>query len=214
MLYKRGNECLITTMPSDLYPVDGALKAKEIVDVLEEEDSHVQHSVLFDDEEEMTEEETSSLKRPILEECSSATSRTPSTIRRVREEKVTDEQAANLTAGGVVFLPQKSNRGCALESALTQLSEDNCWYWPNPETGARVSGLHNIIHMVGKLTCCVNTPGAPCCDTTYPNHCLCDEINTKEDFKRCLNKCVPGECSFSVNLGEQRILCETLESSC
>ena len=38
MLYKRGNECLITTMPSDLYPVDGALKAKEIVDVLEEED--------------------------------------------------------------------------------------------------------------------------------------------------------------------------------
>ena len=103
MLYKRGDECLITTMPSDLYPVDGALKAKEIVDVLEEEDLRVQHSVLFGS----FFVENDSLKQPILQECSSAT------IRRVREEKVTDEQKATLEDGGVVFVPHKSNTECA-----------------------------------------------------------------------------------------------------
>ena len=68
MLFKRGNQCLITTIPSNFYPVDGALGMKEIVDVLKEEDSLVQHSVLLD-EGEMTAAEASSLRPPILEEC-------------------------------------------------------------------------------------------------------------------------------------------------
>ena len=182
MLYKRGDQCLITTIPSDLYPVDGALKAKEIVDVLEEEDLRVQHSVLFGS----FFVENDSLKQPILQECSSAT------IRRVREEKVTDEQKATLEDGGVVFVPHKSKRTCVTKSALRNISEDNSWYWPNPDTGVEVA-VHNIIHMVDHLTCCVNTPGAPCCDTTYPNLCLCDDINTQQNFGTCL--------------GEQRILC-------
>ena len=49
MLFKRGDQCLITTIPSDFYPVDGALGMKEIVDVVKEEDSLVQHSVVLDE---------------------------------------------------------------------------------------------------------------------------------------------------------------------
>ena len=110
MLFKRGDQCLITTIPSDFYPVDGALALKEIVDVVKEEDSLVKHSVLLD-EGEMTADEASSLGQPIKEECSPS-SRTPSTIRRVREATVTEEQAATLDNGGVVLLPQQSSRSC------------------------------------------------------------------------------------------------------
>ena len=112
MLFKRGDQCLITTIPSDFYPVDGALALKEIVDVVKEEDSLVKHSVLLDLGE-MTADEASSLKQPIKEECSPS-SRTPSTIRRVREVNVTEEQAATLANGGVVLLPQQSTRGCTI----------------------------------------------------------------------------------------------------
>ena len=110
MLFKRGDQCLITTIPSDFYPVDGALALKEIVDVVEEQDSLVKNSVLLD-EGEMTADEASSLKQPIKEECSPS-SRTPSTIRRVREEKLTEQQAKALDNGGVVKLTQESNRAC------------------------------------------------------------------------------------------------------
>ena len=103
---------MITTIPSDFYPVDGALALKEIVDVVKEEDSLVKHSVLLD-EGEMTADEASSLGQPIKEECSPS-SRTPSTIRRVREATVTEEQATTLDNGGVVLLPQKSSRGCSI----------------------------------------------------------------------------------------------------
>ena len=110
MLFKRGNQCLITTIPNDFYPVDGALGMKEIIDVVTEQDSIVQHSVLLD-EGEMTADEVSSLRPPILEECSPSTS---PTFRRVTEAKVTSEQAATLEDGGVVFLPQESNRACSI----------------------------------------------------------------------------------------------------
>ena len=110
MLFKRGNQCLITTLPSNFYPVDVALGMKEIVDVVREEDSLVQHSVLLDGGE-MTAAEVSSLKQPILDECSPSTS---PTFRRVTEAKVTAEQAATLEDGGVVFLPQESTRACSI----------------------------------------------------------------------------------------------------
>ena len=129
MLFKRGDRCLITTIPSDFYPVDGALGMKEIVDVVKEEDSLVQHSVLLD-EGEMTAAEVSSLRPPILEECSPPTS---PTFRRVREAKVSAEQAATLEGGGVVFLPQKSSRACSIMVTTVQsilllqsLSSDCC----------------------------------------------------------------------------------------
>ena len=129
MLFKRGDQCLITTIPSDFYPVDGALGMKEIVDVVKEEDSLVQHSVLLD-EGEMTAAEVSSLRPPILEECSPPTS---PTFRRVREAKVSAEQAATLEGGGVVFLPQKSSRACSIMVTTVQsilllqsLSSDCC----------------------------------------------------------------------------------------
>ena len=101
---------MITTLPSNFYPVDGALGMKEIVDVVKEEDSLVQHSILLDGGE-MTAAEASSLRPPILEECSPSTS---PTFRRVTEAKVTAEQAATLEDGGVVFLPQESTRGCGI----------------------------------------------------------------------------------------------------
>merc|ERR1712037_377028 len=136
MLFKRGDQCLITTIPSDFYPVDGALALKEIVDVVEEQDSLVKHSVLLD-EGEMTADEASSLGQPIKEECFPS-GRTPSTIRRVTEAKVTEEQAAILDNGGIVLLPQQSSRACTKKTAVIK-SASNSWYWPNPETGAQVS---------------------------------------------------------------------------
>ena len=108
MLYKRGNHCSITTIPSGFYPVDGALGMREIVDVLEEEDSLVHHSVLLD-EGEMSNGEILVLHPQIQEECLAASS-----LRRVKEKKVTSEEAQTLQDGGVVFLPQASTRGCAV----------------------------------------------------------------------------------------------------
>ena len=106
MLFKRGKQCLITTIPDGFYPLDGAIGMDEIVDVLTEQDFQVQHSVLLD---EGTAAEASSLKPPIQEECNSS-----STIRRVTEEKLTAEQAASLENGGVVFLPQESRSTCGI----------------------------------------------------------------------------------------------------
>ena len=117
MLFKRGDQCLITTIPDGFYPVDGALGMNEIVDVLTEEDFQVQHHVLLD-EGEMTAAEASSLKPPIQEECSNA-----SKIRRVTEAKLTVEQATTLEDGGVVLLPQQSSWACSLAvSTLSDLS--------------------------------------------------------------------------------------------
>ena len=113
MLFKRGDQCLITTIPDGFYPVDGALGMLEIDDVLNEQDSLMKHSVLLDGGE-MTADEVSSLRPPILEECSPSSFRTPSTIRRVTEAKVTVEQAATLEDGGVILLPQQSSRACAV----------------------------------------------------------------------------------------------------
>ena len=80
MLFKRGDQCLITNIPSDFYPVEGALALalNEIVDVVKEEDSLVKHSVLLD-KREMTADEASSLGQPIKEECSPSTSTSSST---------------------------------------------------------------------------------------------------------------------------------------
>ena len=81
---------------------------REIVDVLEEEDSLVHHSVLLD-EGEMSNGEILVLHPQIQEECLAASS-----LRRVKEKKVTSEEAQTLQDGGVVFLPQASTRGCAV----------------------------------------------------------------------------------------------------
>ena len=108
MLFKKGDQCLITTIPNNFYPVDGALGMKEIVDVVKEQDSLVQHSLLLD-EGEITTSEVDHLGSPILAECAPST-----TFRRVAEAKVTAEQAKTLEDGDVVFLPQESNRACSI----------------------------------------------------------------------------------------------------
>lgn len=107
MLLKQGTECLITEVPPRSFPVDGALGMKEIVDVVTEQDIIVQHSVLLD-EGELTSQEESNLKQPIREECAHNTA----TLRRVKQTKVSAEQVATLEDGGVVFLPESSTRGC------------------------------------------------------------------------------------------------------
>ena len=107
MLFKKDNECLITEVPRRSFPVDGALGMKEIVDVVTEQDIIVQHSVLLD-EGELTSQEESNLKQPIREECAHNTA----TLRRVKQTRVSAEQVATLEEGGVVFLPESSTRGC------------------------------------------------------------------------------------------------------
>ena len=109
MLLKKGNECLITEVPPRSFPVDGALGMKEIVDVVTEQDIIVQHSVLLD-EGELTSQEESNLKQPIREECAHNTA----TLRRVKQTKVSAQQVATLEDGGVVFLPESSTRGCKI----------------------------------------------------------------------------------------------------
>jgi len=187
---------LITTIPSDFNPVDGALGLKEIVDVVEEQDSLVKHSVLLD-EGEMTADEVSSLGQPIKEECTPS-SRTPPTIRRVTEAKVTEEQAAILDDGGVIFLPQKSSRSCPIKKALTvniTNGKNKGWYWPNPETEAYIA-LKIIIKQVMSLTCCVDTDEGvgPCCKVSHPDLCLCRNITTQIDFLRCKGDILSATC--------------------
>ena len=115
MLFKRNNQCLITTIPNNFYPVDGALGMKEIVDVVKEQDSLVQHSVLLN-EGEMTMDEVDQLGKPILAECPRS-----NTFWRVIEAKVTAEQATTLEDGGVVFLPQESDRACNIIVRLCRI---------------------------------------------------------------------------------------------
>ena len=194
MLFKKGDQCLITTIPTGFYPIDGALGMKEIVDVLEEKDSLVEHSALID-EGAMT---GASLKPPIKEECSA------SFIRKVTPTKLTTEQAAILEEGGVVLLPQISTGGCTLKVSMTELylvnvpmkmfnyfqkalistSTKSSWYWPNQGTGSEVA-LKKTLHDVKHLTCCANPLGQgasqPCCK----NLCLCDKITSRKNFLDC-----------------------------
>ena len=110
MLFKKGDQCLIATIPNGFFPIDGALGMKEIVDVLEEKDYLVEHSALID-EGAMT---GASLKPPIQGECSA------SFMRKVTPTKLTTEQAAILEEGGVVLLPQISTGGCTVRVSFTQ----------------------------------------------------------------------------------------------
>ena len=68
----------------------------------------------------------------------------------------------------------------------------SCWYWPNNGTGKEVA-LHNVIHGVEQLSCCVNTLGAPgpCCTEQHPDLCLCEDIITPQDFQECLGEPAP-----------------------
>ena len=77
----------------------------------------------------------------------------------------------------------------SFQAAVTNSSAAAGWYWPNPGTQDRVA-LHNVVRKVEKLTCCLNTPGAfgPCCDTSHPDLCLCEDINTQQDFLNCLGE--------------------------
>jgi len=174
MLFKKGDQCLITTIPAGFYPIDGALGMKEIVDVLEKKDSLVEHSALID-EGPMT---GASLKPPIQEECSA------SFIRKVTPTKLTTEQAAILEEGGVVLLSQISTGGCTLRKALISTSAKSSWYWPNQGTGSEVA-LKKTLHDVKHLTCCANPLGQgasqPCCK----NLCLCDKITSRKNFLDC-----------------------------
>ena len=102
---------------------------KEIVDVVTDQDSLVHHSVLLD-QGEMTTGEVASLRPPILEECPASTA---STFKRVKEEKVTAEQAATLDVGGVVFLPQESSRGCAV-----MVKNQECQIYPSSSNTFRL----------------------------------------------------------------------------
>ena len=104
MLFKKGDQCLIATIPSGFFPIDGALGMKEIADVIEEQDYLEEHSALMD-EGTMT---GTSLKPPIKEECSALSTR------RVTPTKLTTEQASILEKGGVVLLPQVTKAGCSV----------------------------------------------------------------------------------------------------
>ena len=201
MLFKRGNHCLITTIPSGFYPVDGALGMKEIVDVLEEEDFRVQHSVLLD-EGEMSSGEVLKLQSPIRDECPEGSSQ-----RRVKEKKVTSDQARTLEDGGVIFLPEPSTGDCTVKvnmklndlhwqvtpfsqtSMITDSSGASSWYWPSPSNDKDVA-VHHVIHGVEQLSCCATRSGIaePCCTIQRADLCLCDDINNSKDFRKCLGK--------------------------
>ena len=188
-MFKKGDQCLITTIPTGFYPIDGALGMKEIVDVLEEKDSLVEHSALID-EGAMTD---ASLKPPIKEECSA------SFIRKVTPTKLTTEQASILEEGGVVLLPQIAKAGCTLrvgstayghkiecnffQKALTSTSTKSSWYWPNTDTGSEVA-LKKTVHDVKQLSCCPDQ----CCKTVNPGLCSCDKINNRKNFLDCLGR--------------------------
>ena len=91
---------------------------KEIVDLVTEQDIIVQHSVLLD-EGELTSQEESNLKQPIREECAHNTAK----LRRVKQTRVSAEQVATLEEGGVVFLPEYSTRGCNVMVIFVFLSK-------------------------------------------------------------------------------------------
>merc|ERR1719450_737608 len=151
MLFVRGGQCLITTVPDGFYPLNGALGMHEIVGVLTEQDFQEQYSVLLD-QGEMTPAEMTSLAPPILDGCQPNHARMGG-IRRVTEAKLTVDQAATLEDGGVVLLPEYSNSTCM--KALIPKSARNSWYWPNSDTGAKVA-LQKIIYDVAELFLCDN----------------------------------------------------------
>jgi len=183
MLFKKGDQCLIATIPSGFFPIDGALGMKEIADVIEEQDYLEEHSALMD-EGAMT---GTSLKPPIKEECSA------SFTRRVTPTKLTTEQASILEEGGIVLHPQVTKAGCSVRKALISTSATSAsWYWPNTDTGSQVA-LKKTIHDVKHVTCCndATITGADqpsCCDTTFPSLCLCDRVNNQTNFLNCLGK--------------------------
>ena len=116
MLFKRRDQCLISTIPNNFYPVDGAFGVREIVDVLKRQDFLVRHFVLLD-RGEVTKAKVATLGLPIRAECFSSNASSVS-FRRVTQFAVSAEQAATLQAGGVVFLPQVLHRACSVKVLL------------------------------------------------------------------------------------------------
>ena len=64
-------------------------------------------------------------------------------------------------------------------------NNSGCWRWPNPD-GAEL-WIHNIVHSVTDLSCCVPSSGefSSCCEDNFPQFCKCSDVVDIKTFNHC-----------------------------
>ena len=173
---KLGQECLISTLPSHIFPVDIALGVQEIKkgNNLTTIDDEVQTYEILLGTGPLTKDEEQNLHPDIKSRCLN------STIKKFVEITATKEQTDNLRRGNIVVISSESPRsGCTLQVRnahllcniiyfifKTQATEivSSCWRWPNPYNGNNL-WVHSIVTSVVNLTCCIESFFIPnCCE--------------------------------------------------
>jgi hypothetical protein len=111
-MMKLGNDCHISTLPGNVFPVDIALGIQEIKagnDVTTEDDEEDKHDILLDLGS-LTAVEENALHSDIKSRC------TGSTLKKIAETPVTNSQGEDLKNGKIIFVnPNPSRSNCELQ---------------------------------------------------------------------------------------------------
>jgi len=193
-MLKVGNFCHILNLPDHVFPTDIALGIHEIEagnDVTTEDDEEDKHTILLDDGF-LTLGERDALHPEINSLCSN------SYIQKSVETPVTKSQGEELKKGKIVFVKSNSSRSnCELQTAVRTNHGSGSWRWPNPE-GSKL-WIHQIVHPVVNVSCCVNHQRATsptCCADNYRDFCPCQDLTDKQTFNQCsaVGSNSPGFC--------------------
>eukprot|EP00092_Neocalanus_flemingeri_P038271 GFUD01041656.1.p1 GENE.GFUD01041656.1~~GFUD01041656.1.p1 ORF type:complete len:633 (+),score=91.24 GFUD01041656.1:52-1899(+) len=174
-MMKLGNTCFISTLNANVFPVDIAIGIQEIKkgnDVTTADDEVDTHAILRDLGP-LTAAEETRLHEDIQSRC------LDSNFKKNVETPITKIQSDDLKNGKIIFMdsvPSRSN--CQLQTAVAN-NNTGCWRFPNPDNKSSILWVHQIIHSVTEVRCCLTqteSEFSTCCQDNHPKYRECNDI--------------------------------------
>eukprot|EP00092_Neocalanus_flemingeri_P056484 GFUD01066981.1.p1 GENE.GFUD01066981.1~~GFUD01066981.1.p1 ORF type:complete len:895 (+),score=149.92 GFUD01066981.1:13-2697(+) len=174
-MMKLGNTCFISTLNANVFPVDIAIGIQEIKkgnDVTTAHDEVDTHAILRDLGP-LTRAEEIGLHEDIQSRC------LDSNFKKNVETPITKIQSDDLKNGKIIFrnsVPSRSN--CQLQTAVAN-TDTGCWRYPNPDNKSKILWVHQIIHSITEVPCCLTQTESEfptCCQDNHPEYRECKDI--------------------------------------
>lgn len=174
-MMKLGNSCFISTLKTNVFPVDiayGIQIIKNGNDVTTADDEVDTHAVLYD-RGHLTAAEETGLHEDIRSRCLG------SNLKRNVETPITKIQSDDLNNGKIILLDSVPSRSsCQLQKAVAN-KDTGSWRYPNPDKTSPILWVHQIIHSVTEVPCCLTpteSESPTCCQDNYPEYRECKDI--------------------------------------
>eukprot|EP00092_Neocalanus_flemingeri_P032991 GFUD01035877.1.p1 GENE.GFUD01035877.1~~GFUD01035877.1.p1 ORF type:complete len:623 (-),score=91.11 GFUD01035877.1:252-2120(-) len=174
-MMKLGNTCFISTLNANVFPVDIAIGIQEIKkgnDVTTADDELDTHAILRDLGH-LTAAEETGLHEDIQSRC------LDSNLKNTVETPITKIQSDDLKNGKIIFMGSVPSRSyCQLQTAVAN-KDTGCWRFPNPDNTSSILWVHQIIHSVTEVPCCLTqteSEFSTCCQDNHPKYRECKDI--------------------------------------